>query len=67
MARARQVLPIVEPLAYWLRWGLVPYEENGGCAWLPLGCIVALEWLGDAKSGAAYGCVTAHVSTCVNV
>ena len=38
-------------LAYWLRWGRVPCEENGGRAWLPLGCIVALEWLVDAKHG----------------
>ena len=51
MARARQVLPIVEPLAYWLRWGRVPCEESSGRAWLPLGCVVALEWLVDAKHG----------------
>ena len=45
------VLLLVEPLAYWLRWGRVPCEENDGCAWLPLGCIVALEWLVDTKHG----------------
>ena len=49
MARARQVLPIVEPLAYWLRWCRVPCVESIGRAWLPLGCVMALEWLVDAK------------------
>ena len=31
--------------------GSVPCEENGGRVWLPLGCIVTLEWLVDAKHG----------------
>ena len=34
-----------------VRWGRVPCEENDGRTWLPLGCIVALEWLVDAKHG----------------
>ena len=45
------VLSKVDPLANWLRWGCVPCEENGGRIWLPLRCIVALEWLVDAKHG----------------